>query len=833
MPLFRVFPKRCVNLLFTISIIALEASGQHLPVGTFHPNRERAYDILHFKADLAIDWEGKGVRGESTILLTPLNACSLIVLDAYRLSVTAVALQPGGKMLAFSLDDSTLSIRLDRVYRPGDSISVSIRHSAVPSAGLYFHEPQPGQATSASVYTYGEGGLHANWLPVYADVNDKFTSDMVVTVPQPLVVISNGSLVSVTEHDKGTRTFHWAEKLPHANYLMALYIGEYDSIRLASAFGTIPVTCWVPRGRKEEGLLGFRSTSDMVEFFSRRFQYRYPWEKYDQVVVYDYPIGAMENTTVTGLRDYMLRTLDIPDESGPVFDSYTSAWSSDELVAHELAHHWFGDNLTCRSLGSIWLNEGFATYAHMLWDEEARGGEFLQFKVWCALQAYLDYVRQHHIIRPMEWRKYNTVDEMYNEEHTYLKGAMVLHMLRWILGDEAFFSSLGYYLRKHQFSSVESNDFKTAIEEACGKNLQYFFDQWIYGGGHPRLEVSSRYHADRKIVDLTIEQTQPRVEGEGLFTLPVEVRIDTRNGSVIDTVVIAGETEHFTFPITDKPEMVSVDGAGKLVCELVWYKELPELLYQMEHDALPGRLWALHQAVERFNADPRTLGGIRRLLDGQAAWWLKAEAISQLRFVHTPDAIELLIAQCGSGDYHLRKSAAIALGFQYTSGARQALRQLVRSDAESDVVAAAIVALGRVDSLVTPEYLEKQMNRASWYDELRSASLVAMRTMKSKEFIPLIRSCVSPGYNLRVREEALDAWVACAPEDPELHRLLATSAEHEVLLMREKAIRLLGELKVESALPILQRLARADGDSDVRALARDAITEIRRVSRHD
>jgi aminopeptidase N len=822
---------RWLSLVLAGCTIVAGASGQHLPKGAFHPNRERTYDILHFKADIAVDWTRKDVHGESTILLKPLSACSLLVLDVYRLSVTAVALQPNGKPLGFSLDDSTLSIRLDRVYQPSDTMSITVHHSAVPTAGFYFVDPQPGRSASPSAYTYGEGGLHANWLPVYADVNDKFSSEMVVTVPEPLVVISNGSLINLTEHQDGTRTFHWLQQLPHANYLMAVYIGDYDSVRLASAFDTLPITCWVPRGRKAEGRLAFRSTPKMVEFFSRRFQYRYPWEKYDQVVVLDYAIGAMENTTVTGLNDYVLRISEIPDEANPVFDSFTSVWSRDELIAHELAHHWFGDNITCRSLGSIWLNEGFATYAHMLWDEESGGEEFLQFKVWRALQAYLDYVRQDHVIRPMEWRRYDTVDEMYNEEHTYLKGAMVLHMLRWILGDEAFFSSLGYYLRKHQFSSVESSDFKISIEEACGKNLQWFFDQWIYSGGHPRLEVRYRYHADRKIVDLTIDQTQPLVEGQGLFTLPVEIRIDTKTGMLRDTVLVAKETEHFTFPVADKPEMVSIDGRGKLVCELIWEKELPELLYQLEHDALPGRLWALHQLVSGYNADPRALGAIRVLLEGGAAWWLKAEAISQLRNVHTPDAVNLLLAQLSADDYHQRKAAAIALGFQYTPGARQALRQLVRSETESDVVAAAIVALARTDSLVTAEFLGEQMNRASWYDELRSASLVAMRTIGAKRFLPLIRSCCAPHYTMRVREEALNAWAACAPEDPQLHRLLAASAEREVLRLREKAVRLLSELKVEGAIPVLERLARTDGHSDIRALARDAVAEIQRVSR--
>ena len=806
------------------------ALGQRLPKGEAHPNRERAYDILHFRADIEVDWEKKSVSGTSTIILTPLSACSLVVLDAHRLSVTGVSAQPAGKALGYSLDDSSLSIRLGRLCQPRDTLSVAITHSATPGAGLYFTDPLPGRATRPSVYTYGEGGLHANWLPIYADVNDKFSSEIVVTVPEPLVAVSNGRLVEQTEHPDGKRTFHWLQELPHANYLMALYVGDYDSVRLTPAFGAIPLTCWVPRGSSEETRIAFHLTPRMVEFYSRRFEYRYPWEKYDQVAVIDYPIGAMENTGVTGLRDYVVRASEFPDEANPDFESYCSLWSRDELVAHELAHHWFGNNVTCRSLGSIWLNEGFATYAHMLWDEERGGEEFLQFKVWRALQSYLDYVQHEHIIRPMEYRRYDTVEEIYNEEHTYFKGALVLHMLRWILGDEAFFSSLGHYLRKHQFSSVESSDLKTAIEEHCGRNLQWFFDQWIYGGGHPRLEVEYRYHADRKLVDLTIHQTQPVVEGQGLFTLPLEIRIDTRSTTFTDTVLVTGETQQFTIAVDGRPAMVSVDGRGTVIRDLVCRKELPELLYQLEHDALPGRLWALEQLARDHNADPRLLDAIRSLLEGGTAWWLKAEAISQLRHVHIDGVAELLLSQLQADDYHVRKSAAIALGYQFNDGARQALRQTIRSEREMDVVAAAIVALAKIDSLVAPGFLQEQMKRVSWYDELRSASLVAMRMLRSKEFLPLIKPCYSPQFNMRVREEALDAWVASAPEDPDLHRVLVGCARQEVLLLREKAVSLLSELKVGDALPVLEELARTDGDADIRTIARRAVTEIQRVS---
>ncbi len=812
------------------SALATDATGQRLPKGAFHQNYEHSYDIIHLRTEIQLDWDKRRVFGETTIKLRPLKALSSIPLDALRLTIESVRTVPDAKQLTYASTDSTLVVNLDSPIRPPDTLTITIKHSAAPSAGFYFIDPPQGSGTLPSAYTYGEGGLHANWLPLCAHPNDKFSSEVLVTVESPYQGISNGKLIDRIDHPDGRRTFHWMQEHPHSDYLMAVFVGDYDSVQLAPAFGEIPLSCWVPRGRKEEGRYAFRNTTEMVEYFSELFDYRYPWEKYDQIASYDYAIGAMENTSVTGHRDCVLREMNSPDDFSPHFESYISNWTAEATIAHELAHHWFGDNLTYRSLASLWLNESFATYSMMLWDEHKGGDEFLQLKTWLALQTYLRYVRTHHLIRPLEYRWYDSRKEIFNAEHTYLKGAIILHMLRWILGDQDFFNAMSYYLHKHQFSNVESADLKTAFEESIGKDLQYFFDEWVYSGGHPRFEVGYRYFADRKLVELTVEQTQPLVTGQGLFTLPVEIRIDTRSKSMFDTVWVENETDHFLLGIDEDPLMISFDGRGALVCELVFEKKIDELLYQLQHDALPGRFWALQQLVQHHPFHPRTLQVLRSLLGGSSPWWLKAQVALELQNIHTPGAEELLIDQLNASDYHIRKAAAIALGSHFTESSSSGLHTAIHSDPQMDVAAVAILSLAKVDTSLSPRFFTDQMSRSAWYDELRLASLEAIEEIGKEEYLPLIRDNVSLEYNLKVRQQALSAWAACAPNDPQLTDVLIASAREEVLPVREKAIHLLGELKVRRALPLLKDLSSRDGDSDIRKFAKDAIQEIRRIS---
>jgi aminopeptidase N len=464
----------------------------------------------------------------------------------------------------------------------------------------------------------------------------------------------------------------------------------------------------------------------------------------------------------------------------------------------------------------------------MLWDEHRLGKEEYEFQTWLALQSYLRYVGEEHIIRPLEYRFFDSRAQIYNEQHTYLKGGIVLDMLRWILGDDRFFQGMSHFLHKHEFSNVESPDLKIALEESTGENLEWFFDQWVYGAGHPVFEVQSSYLPHLKKVKVTIKQVQPMVVGQGLFSLPVEIRIDVGGATRRTKVWVNNEEEEYLLEASGSPDMVSLDGRGALVCELRHDKSVDELAYQVMNDHLSGRLWALQQLVGNHASDPRTLEALTTVLASKVHWSLKAEATVLLRNIESKSAEDLLLGQLKSTDNHIRKAAVIALGSRFTSSARRALRSVIENDPVDDVAGAAIVALARTDNSLTPRYLRNLAQSGGWYDVRRIAVLEAIQTLGDPQYTSIAKENASEKYNYQVRASAFVAWAACSPADPELARALITAAEKEILPVREEALTLLGELKIEEALPVLEELAAHNGDSDIRNSARTAIDKILR-----
>ncbi len=812
-----------------LALLLSTTHAQRLPEGKLNTVRERTYDILHYKVNLSFEIPKGKVFGDATITLAPLRRVDSISLDAFALAVSSVRDARKDAGLSFRSRPRTLVIKLPTARSAGDTLMLSIQYQATPRAGMYFRT-DPENPTQYCVDTYGEGGLHANWLPIYNDVNDKFSSEFFINVPAPYVALANGKLVETIMQPEGFTIYHWLQRIPHSNYLMALNIGAYEEGQLAPAFGTIPLSFWVPRGRLKEGAFAFRNTKKMVEFFSQRFNYRYPWDKYDQVAVADYSIGAMEHTSITGLRACVLRDSTAPEDFGPpTFAEYSTPWSAEATISHELAHHWFGNNLTCNSLAEIWLNESFASYCMMLWDEESIGRNQLLFDVELAKKHYFDYVKKERTIRPMEYHHFDNPDVIYNEEHTYFKGAAILHTLRSVLGDEKFFKAMNLYLRKHEFKTVVTNDLNVAIQEATGEKLDWFFKQWITGGGHPYFEVSYNYIASSKVIDLSVKQIQPIVEGQGLFTLPVSITIATSGRAWSEKISVKKESEHFVLKCDAKPLMVSFDGAGDLVAEIDFEKEADELVYQSTHDGLAGRLRAMRQLAKNFPTKQITLETLSSIIAKPQFWADAAEAAQLLGELRTDAALKATRQALMSSDYRARKGAVLGLarfGFQ----AADVLREVIVQDKHADVVATAIVALAKVDEKLDVQFIRQQLSRKSWYDEIVIACIQALGDMNDPAGVPLLRQYATGNYHQHVREAAIVAWSNCAAEDKELHQVLIRYAGRSTLRVQQKAIDLLGDLYIGDGIPVLEEIVRLDFDANLREQAKSALEKIRRIN---
>ncbi|MBI5470922.1 MAG: HEAT repeat domain-containing protein [Ignavibacteriae bacterium] len=818
--------KAAIILLLIAFACPVRILAQRLPEGKLNRVRERAYDVLHFKASLEFEFAKGRVFGEATVTLTPLRKLDSLSLDAIALNVRSVSLRSKSNV-KFRTTGKALNIRLPSRAEVGETLAVTIAYDATPRAGLYFRKDP--STEKYFVDTYGEGGLHANWLPIYNDVNDKFTSEMLVTVPPPYTVISNSKLVETIMKGEGFTTYHWLQSLPHSNYLIALYVGDYEEGKLAPAFGSIALSAYTPRGRLSEGLYAFRNAPKMVEFFSNRFGYRYPWSAYDLIATPDYTIGAMEHTGISGHRDCVLRDATAPLDFGPpTFDEYYSDWSAEATISHELSHHWFGDNTTCASLGYIWLNESFASYAMMLWDEESVGRDQFLFDLDLAKRHYVNYVHKENIIRPLEYHRFDNADVIYNEQHTYLKGACVLHMLRRILGDEQFFRSLSLFLRKHEFKNVVSDDFRVAVAEATGRDLSWFFKEWVTGAGHPQFEVSYTYVPTAGAIDLSVKQVQPRVEGQGVFTIPATVTIATPHRTRTDTIQIKTDDEHFVIPSDERPLMVSFDGEGSLVAEIRFDKEVEELAYQATHDELPGRLWAMRQMSDRHPTSKATLSILAKIIDEPRSWADASEAAQLLGAVRSGAALTVAKQALASNEYRVRKAAVLGLT-QFGSAAAGILRETILRDSHSDVVGAAIVALARVERNTDINFIAQQLTRPSWYNEIVIACLNAFRETKNPAALAYLKKYTGSVYKQYVREAAFIAWSAIAPDDSALHRILIDAARNSPLRLQQKAIELLGNLYVREAEPTLSEIQRLDFDANLTVGAKEALGKIARM----
>lgn len=819
--------------LFTIAFLLLCIVGalfaQSLPQGQFHRTRERIIDIVHFGAKLSINPEEKTVQGEATVIFHLLRSGDRISLDAIGLDVESVSLIQKDNLhpLEYHINQDGVSIQLDETYSSVDTLTVSIKYSALPKAGMYFlPDPHPEHDGQTVVYTYGEGGLAANWLPIYSEVNDRFSTEMDITVPEPYAVISNGVLIDKEIVGDDVHRFHWKQDLPHPAYLISIYIGQFERGELEPAFGTIPVAYWVPAGRLEEGAKTFQNTTRMIEFFSERFGFKYPWDKYDQLAVPDYHIGAMEHTGVTGHRASILHDGPTPVDFMPDFDRYYPVWTSEAIVSHELAHHWFGNAVTCRNHNNLWLNESFATYCNMLWDEELLGSIAFDQVRREGQDRYMNWVAANHTIRPLEYAYYDSPGDMYIIEHTYIKGALILHMLRHFLGDDAFFAALKHYMNKHAWSNVESPEFKVALEEATGQNFDWFFNDWIYGGGYPVFEVNYTYLKSRKMIDLVVNQIQPVVEGQDLFNLPVDISIHTAQGIETKKIWVEEGNAHFFLPCEEMPLMIGFDSGGHLVADIVFNKSLHELLYQIEHDAFPGRIRAMRQATERFSMDITVLQKLSKIISGNHHWWLKAEATLLLGKIRTPNALKWVDRALKASDYRIRKAAVLALPSFPKKEEVKTLKRVIQSDKQNDVVATAIVALSRTVPGESLRFILNQMNRRSWYDEIRIACVQALGNCDDENILETIRPFTGPEYHEILRITAMESWKNVHSEDPKLAEKLLKYATDPQPGVQLHAIGMLGSLYVEEAIPVLQDIIQFVGDEDVVMAAFNAIGKI-------
>ena len=818
--------------LFVSPALSGPVPGHRLPTGMEQAVRERQVDIKRLTADLTVDMKRQTVAGSVTVAFTLLQAdLQALIFDAADLDIDEVDLVTAEAAIAldFSQDDRKLRIVMPAGIDSGDDLAVRIKYKARPKTGLYFFAKS--KTRPAEAWNYGEGGRHYNWLPLYNDTNDRFAVDFRITVDAPFVVLGNGSQQETKKNRDGSRTFHWLQNEPIANYLLALNIGEFVEVPLADAAvgqRMIPLSVWTHAGDEESAAFSFGKTPEMVEYFSELLGYEYAWPKYDQMILRNF-FFAMETTSMVGFGEAALHYEGGLTDDGPQFHDAYPTWTTEDTIAHELAHHWFGDLVTCRSLASIWLNESFASYMHTVWNGHAYGEDDLTYQRWRYLQRYLGYIRTTGEVRPLEYFNYDVSDDMYTTEITYLKGALLLHFLRHVLGDQHFYSGVRSYLDTHAFSEVDSFDFQRSLEKESGGNLNWFFEDWIRGGGgYPALSVSYLWMPERNELDLTIEQVQAVQPFESYFDVPIDIEIVTAGGSRVHTVRLHENALNIALPADSEPLMVVIDKGNWLVAEIHQDQSVNELVYQLQHGDLAAALRAARQLAGDYDRDPAAIMALAEVLgDDDVHWGLRQEAALDLGTMGGTHATAALVSGLDDPNSRIRRAVAIGLGRAGGDVSAKALEKAITSDSAEEVIGAAALALGKMRAPSAHAVLVAQLDRESrYYDVIRYSALKGLAELEDQSLAPLFERHVDATFNHDVRAAAIEGWVRAAPHDAALQRALRRLANDPDFGIRAIALEKMGELHHAGDLEFLGDYGATSVDLNLQKKARAAAQTI-------
>jgi aminopeptidase N len=522
-------------------------------------NRIRTFDVQHYLIQTSFDRKNKTIFGDTIISLKPLkNGFNSVELDAVNLKFESVKLEPDGQDLQFQTNDKKILIALGKDYSPKDLIKIRLKYSAKPKKGVYFVSAArsgSGLLHDAQILTQGETEESRHWFPSYDFPDDKATTEQFLTVEASENVVSNGELIETLENADGTKTFHFKMNIPHSVYLTSFVVGKY--VKFDDSYKNIPLSVYLYPGKEYLYKQVFGNTKEMMRIYEELTGIAYPFNKYDQTIVAEFELGGMENITATTLSD---RDIFFSDRNKSVVE---------DIVSHELAHSWFGNLVTCRNWSELWLNEGFATFMEAAYRERKYGRNDYLRKIRDDVEEYFDgesrMNRKHGL-----FNKLARPDDSIFDAVTYQKGSAVVHTLRETVGDKVFWKAINIYLKKHKLGNVETSDLKAVFEDVSKKDLDWFFDQWVFGTGYPKLEIKYQYNAETKKLNLTIKQTQKTEDlFLSVFTLPLDVELKTPNGVVREQITVTKREETFSIKLNDAPSEIIFDKDLKIPLKII------------------------------------------------------------------------------------------------------------------------------------------------------------------------------------------------------------------------------------------------------------------------
>jgi aminopeptidase N len=633
--------------LDTVSVVANAPVKKEV----YRSTNTRTNDLIHTRLEVEFDWTACRMNGKATLQIRPyfypvstlyLNARGMDIkkLEVFEVASVKEKKKTGSKTSEETVDiwnrvtssnfvyeNDSLKINLGRKFSSSQTYYVVVDYVAKPNElkspggsqaisedkGLYFINPTGEQTYKMpQIWTQGETQSSSVWFPTIDSPNEKMTQEILMTVDDKFTTLSNGVLVNSEKRADGRRTDHWKLDQPHAPYLAMMAVGEFKKV-VDEPWNGKEISYYVEKEYEQYANEIFGDTREMVDFFSRKLGVDYVWPKYAQVVARDYVSGAMENTSATLHGDFM-----VYQTSREMIDGK----KGNGVIAHELFHQWFGDLVTCESWSNLPLNESFATYSEYLWEEYKNGRESADAVLMQSRQGYMMSEKDPNLIR----FNYEDKEDMFDAV-SYNKGGQILHMLRKAIGDSAFFTGLKLYLETNKFKPVEAHHLRLALEETSGSDLNWFFNQWFFNHGRPKLKITVAKNPGR--VELTVEQKQD-LNKMPLYRLPLYVDVYTSAGAVRQMIDITEQKQTFTLNTSGEVTLVNFDAERQLLCDLDYKKSREEYSFQYNNAPLYGdRLEAL-KAVETLVTEPAIYDLFAKAAKNDKAMQLRMFALGKL-----------------------------------------------------------------------------------------------------------------------------------------------------------------------------------------------------------
>lgn len=771
-----------------------------------HFAADRPLDVKHIRLELAVDLPAKTVDGHARIEMAALRPVSSMTLDAVHFDLSGVRVRYGdGPSMACVCenDGRHLNLTLPRPLAAGDPITVEIDYGLRdPREGLSFFGPTRDEPDAPYVvWSQGQTTTNRYWVPCFDNPNERQTTEVLCTVAEPYIAVSNGRLLETVDHDDHTRTFHWLQDKPHVAYLITLAVGDFVS--KTETWRGKPVTYYVRKKFEDRIDNSFGNTLAMLDFFSDKIGVEYAWDQYAQVCCYRFG-GGMENTSATTLTETTLHD-----------DRAHLDTSSDSLVSHEMAHQWWGDLLTCREWAHVWLNEGFASYFEALWAEHHDGPDEFAYNMYGKSRGAIGGGKD----KPIVFRGYENNWNQF-DARAYPKGAWVLHMIRRRLGDGLFWRCINTYCKRFMYKTVETVDLRKTIEDVTGRSFERFFYDWTERPGSPVVTVDYEWLADDNLASIKVRQTQ---EAEAFhFPLKIELRFGKDAKPVTLIKQITDKKESYLVPLSARPTMVRIDPEQTVLMELTEKKPRDLWIAQLSDEADPvARIRAAKHFGESDAEQDHKL--LAERLAAEPFWAVQNEIAEALGKTGGDTAREALLANLHTKHPKARAAIVRALGkFDDEPAVVTALRDLIdKGDASYKVEAAAIGSYASLKPDGAADFLPTLLDRDSNNEIIRAAVLAGIGTQADAEAISQLIDWTQPDKPMPCRTAAIGALAtlvleANVPNDARddvvellIDRLKSSRINNKSRRLPMAAMSALGKIgnDARAALPVIDNIA--------------------------